>query len=155
MTDTANWLIHDHSKYEDLLAEFKDTVAIEDWKDADQLFRLLVTNLKGHMAMEEEVLYPAYEQASHLPQGPTQALRHEHDQIVKLVEDINRVIKTRDSTHMLDCVTYLEKCMIKHHEKEEDIFLPLASHVLDSNREAIMQKLNTFDASTAQRKWKL
>jgi hemerythrin-like domain-containing protein len=105
------------------------------------------------MALEEEVLYPAYEAAVEAPQGPTKALREEHDQIVRLVRDMVRVIKTRDSDHVLECLVHLEKQMIKHHEKEEDIFLPMASHILDAGREEISRQLADFDVTKAVRKW--
>jgi hemerythrin-like domain-containing protein len=118
MSASDNWLVHEHSLYEDLLSRCQDAVEIEDWSGADFVFRELVTHLKRHMALEEEVLYAAYETAGEAPQGPTTALR---------------VIKTRDSDHVLECLLHLEKQMIKHHEKEEDIFLPMASHILGRN----------------------
>jgi hypothetical protein len=43
--------------------------------------------------------------------------------------------------------------MIKNHEKEEDNFLPMASHILDARREEISQQLADFDMTKAVRKW--
>jgi iron-sulfur cluster repair protein YtfE (RIC family) len=153
MSSTNNWLIHEHSLYENLLSQCTEAVEIEDWKTANLLFKKLVTHLKRHMALEEEVLYPAYEAATHAPQGPTSALREEHDHIVRLIMDMTRVIKTRDSDYVLECLAHLEKQMIKHHEKEEDIFLPMASHILDAKREEISRQLAEFDLSKTSRKW--
>ena len=153
MSGSDNWLVHEHSLYEDLLTRCQDAAEIEDWSSADLVFRELVTDLKRHMALEEEVLYPAYETAVEAPQGPTTALREEHDQIVRLVRDMLRVIKTRDSDYVLECLVHLEKQMIKHHEKEEDIFLPMATHILDARREEISQQLADFDISKSARKW--
>ncbi len=153
MSSTENWLVHEHSLYENLLSRCTEAIEIEDWKTADLLFRKMVTHLKRHMALEEEVLYPAYEAETHAPQGPTGALREEHDHIVRLVTDMSRVIKTRDSDHVLECLVHLEKQMIKHHEKEEDIFLPMASHILEAKREDISRQLDEFDMSRTNRKW--
>ena len=153
MSSTNNWLIHEHSLYENLLSQCTEAVEIEDWKTVNLLFKRLVTHLKRHMALEEEVLYPAYEAAAHAPQGPTSALREEHDHIVRLIMDMARVIKTRDSDYVLECLAHLEKQMIKHHEKEEDIFLPMASHILDAKREEISRQLAEFDLSKTSRKW--
>ncbi len=153
MSGTDNWLEHEHSLYEDLLSLCQDAVESEDWGTADELFERLVSSLKRHMALEEEVLYPAYETDPHAPQGPTAALRREHDQIVHLVSDMAQVIKTRGSEHVLECLVHLEKQMIKHHEKEEDIFLPMASHILDAKREEISRKLAEFNPSKSARKW--
>ena len=153
MQSTENWLIHEHSLYENLLSQCTEAIEIEDWGTADLLFKRMVTHLKRHMALEEEVLYPAYEAETHAPQGPTGALREEHDHIVRLIMDMSRVIKTRNSDYVLECLVHLEKQMIKHHEKEEDLFLPMASHILNANREDISRQLSEFDTSKSGRKW--
>jgi hypothetical protein len=43
--------------------------------------------------------------------------------------------------------------MLKHHEKEEEIFLPMASHLLLERRDEIMRKLKAFDSEKGQRDW--
>lgn len=153
MNSTDNWLVHEHSLYEDLLSQCQDAAEIEDWGTVNLIFNQLVTHLKRHMALEEEVLYPAYESAPHAPQGPTTALREEHDHIVRLIRDIARIIKTRNSEHVLECLAHLENRMIKHHEKEEDIFLPMASHILNASHDELLRKLDEFDGSKIKRKW--
>ncbi len=153
MSSTDNWLTHEHSLYENLLSECTEAIGIEDWGTADSLFKKMVVHLKRHIAVEEEVLYPAYEAATHAPQGPTGALREEHDHIVRLIMDMARVIKTKDSDYVLECLAHLERQMIKHHEKEEDIFLPMASHILDARRDEISRQIAEFDMSKTGRKW--
>jgi len=153
MNSTDNWLVHEHSLYEDLLSECKDAAEIEDWENVQLIFDQLVTHLKRHIALEEEVLYPAYESASHAPQGPTTALREEHGALIRLIRDLAQIINTRDSEHLLESLAYLENRMIKHHEKEEDIFLPMASHILNASRDELLRRLGEFDASKTVRKW--
>ena len=153
MSTMDNWLEHEHSLYEDLLSRCAIAAENEEWGRVDLLFGQLVTSLKRHMAMEEEVLYPAYEAEPNAPQGPTRALREEHDRIVQLVRDVAHVIRSRGSEHLLECLEHLEKAMIKHHEKEEDIFLPMASHILRESRDELLQRLDAFDASKSRRKW--
>ena len=153
MGSTDNWLVHEHSLYEELLSRCQEAADMESWETADLTFRELVTHLKRHMALEEEVLYPAYESSTHAPQGPTTALRQEHDNIVRMLRDMARVLRTRDSDLLLECLALLENLMIKHHEKEEDIFLPMASHILRESRAALLKRLDAFDASKIRRKW--
>ena len=153
MNSTDNWLVHEHSLYENLLSECHDAVENEDWESVNLIFSQLVIHLKRHIALEEEVLYPAYESAAHAPQGPTTALREEHSTIIRLLQDMAPVIRTRDSEHLLECLAHLENQMIKHHEKEEDIFLPMASHILNASHDELLSKLSKFDASKIKRKW--
>ena len=153
MNSTDNWLVHEHSLYEDLLSECHDAVENEDWEGVNLIFNQLVMHLKRHITLEEEVLYPAYESAPHAPQGPTTALREEHSTIIRLLQDMAPVIRTRDSEHLLYCLAHLENQMIKHHEKEEDIFLPMASHILNSSRDELLSRLRQFDGSAPHREW--
>ena len=153
MNSNDNWLVHEHSLYENLISQCQEAAEIEDWGTVNLAFKELITHLKRHMALEEEVLYPAYESAPHAPQGPTTALREEHSNIVRMIRDMARVIKTRDSEHALECLAHLEIQMIKHHEKEEDIFLPMASHILNSSHDKLLRKLAEFDGSKIHRKW--
>jgi hemerythrin-like domain-containing protein len=153
MNNTENWLVHEHSLYEELLSRCQEAVDMEDWETANLAFHEFVMHLKRHMALEEEVLYPAYEAAAHAPQGPTIALREEHAGIVRLIHDMARIIKSRDSEHVLQGLEQLERLMIKHHEKEEDIFLPMASHILRASRAELLRKLDEFDVSKIQGRW--
>jgi hemerythrin-like domain-containing protein len=153
MNSADNWLVHEHTLYEDLLSRCLDAVQIEDWGTVDLGFHELVTHLKRHMALEEEVLYPAYESMPNVPQGPTMALREEHSNLVRLIQDLAQIIKNRSLEHVLECLVYLEKQMIKHHEKEEDIFLPMAGHILHASHDEVLRKLDEFDASKIERKW--
>lgn len=153
MSENANWLNHDHLEYETLLYDCNAAAEQEDWKSARVLFQKLVSHLKVHMRIEEEILYPAYENAVNVPQDPTQALREEHDEIVRLMRDLSRVLKTNDSQLFLESLLPLERVMLKHHEKEEEIFLPLASHLLLDRRDEIVHKLQAFDGEKGQRNW--
>jgi hypothetical protein len=118
MNRTHNWLVHEHSLYENLLFRCQDAAEVEEWRAVDLAFSESVTHLRRQMAVEEEVLYPAYESAPDAPQGPTTALREAHSDIVRPVHGVARVIKARGSEHVLECRAHLEKQMIRHHEKE-------------------------------------
>jgi len=155
MSGPYDWLTHDHSEYEVLLFRCQESVSQEDWDTAFAAFESLVAHLKAHMAMEEEILYPAYEAIEEFPQGPTESLRHEHDEIVRHMRDLKRVLKTRNSEHVFESLLPLEKLMIKHHEKEEDIFLPMAGYFLLPHREDILARLEQFDPARARRNWDL
>jgi hemerythrin-like domain-containing protein len=147
MRKVDNWLLHDHSQHEELLERCQEAVEIEDWDTADSAFRELYAEMKWHITQEEEVVYPAYEAEVGAPDEPTAALRAEHHKIIDFMKDLREVFGSRDSEHVLDCLAQLEQLMIKHHEKEEDIFLPMASRILEGNRDAILGKLNAFNAA--------
>lgn len=155
MTRTDSWLVHEHALYENLLSRCRDAAEAEDWGSVDRAIRELATQLERHMTLEEEVLYPAYEASPHAPQGPTRALREEHAAIIRLIQDIARIIGSRDSDAVLESLVQLEYRMITHHEKEEDIFLPMASHILNGSREELLRRLAGFNMAKIPRRWKV
>lgn len=153
MSDNADWLHHDHVDYEALLLDCQTAAEQEDWRAVKRLFEELVDRVRLHMAMEEEVLYPAYEEAMDTPQGPTAALRQEHDEIYRLLRDLSRVLVANDSDIFLESLLPLEKVMTKHHEKEEEIFLPMAGHALLARQDEIQRRLKDLDIETSGRDW--
>lgn len=155
METESDWLNHDHRGFEALLARCEEAAEREDWKSARTLFDELVGHLKSHMQMEEEVLYPAYEALAEAPQGPTVALRAEHNEIVRLIRDLSRVLSTQSSDLFVDALSPLDKVLTAHHQKEEEIFLPMAGHALLEKREEITARLKQLGEGQSMRKWEL
>ena len=56
MNKDANWLVHDHRKYDEALKDCEFAAGVEDWKTAIKLFNIFVEDLKLHMMME--CIYP-------------------------------------------------------------------------------------------------
>jgi iron-sulfur cluster repair protein YtfE (RIC family) len=153
MNDSVDWLNHDHRKYEALLLRCQIAAENEDWEDVEKGFEELAKDLKTHIVMEENILYPAYEFETNTPSGPTAALRREHDEIVRLLRDLSRVIPTRNSEQLLESFAPLERAMELHHDKEEEIFLPMAGHALLGKRSEILERLKGFDVTKSSRDW--
>ena len=155
MSSRYNWLVHDHSDHEELLTECLDAVDVEDWHTAERVFSNLIGRLKTHIELEEEVLFPAYESRTEDPEGPTRSLRDEHIRIVQFIHDTSSVLETRNSQAGLECLVELERLLVGHHEKEEDIFLPMASLILESDREELLQNMRDFITSKKTTEWKV
>ena len=153
MNEAYEWLFHEHSGTEELLRECVEDAEMYSWDDCDTNFKALVEGLKEHIAMEEEVVFPAYERLTDLPQDPIKALRAEHDEIVRLLRDILIILKTRDADHIVESIQPLETVLTSHHEKEEDFFLPLAGFFLIPHQADLEQEMKNFDPATATRKW--
>lgn len=153
MQKEYDWIFHEHSSFEELLEEIIEQADIQLWRECEDNFELLVGRVKRHMGMEEEVLYPAYEQIPDLPLDPVNVLREDHDNIVRLFSDINKILKMRDSEQLLDVISPLVEALNTHHRNEEDFFLPLAGFLLLPYRDQIMEDLKSFSPATIQRKW--
>jgi iron-sulfur cluster repair protein YtfE (RIC family) len=151
MSEPKNWLVHGHSDFEQLLHESMAAVEKWDWQQAKDLFHELSSQIEKHMAMEDEVLYPAYESFADLPQEPIRALKDEHEKINQLVGDVETVLDTNDSEHVLESMTRFEGILLDHHEKEESIFLPMAGHFLEPLKETLLERMREFDDSAEEK----
>lgn len=155
MNATHAWLLHDHRHYETLLGECEEAVRAADWPRAARLLRDLIALLKGHFLAEEQVLFPAYEDLVHSPECPTTHLRGEHDQMRDLLRAISLALQQQQAEQTLQAFLRLQQIMERHHEKEEEIFLPMAGHALLEKREEVMERLKRLDWKSALRTWKI
>ncbi len=111
------------------------------------MFEIFASKFESHMAVEEEVLFPAYEGVKGIPKEPMRALREEHQRIMRFLLDIRAVLKIQDANHVMESLGPFEEAMLNHHEKEESFFLPMAEYFLNPQKEILLARLQEFNAS--------
>ena len=156
MNEETNWLYHDHLDLEDLLDDCSAAAKRGDWPGTTRLYGRLLARLKGHMRIEEEVLFPAYEQMPGAPSEPTASLRNDHDAMVRWCRDLHFGIQGQDAGGFLGALKSLRALLARHDEKEEHLFLPMAGHALLGQREEILSRLKGLDwkeGATTTRNW--
>lgn len=155
MRSTEHWLVHNHTKFEQLIRECRDAADISDWWALEKKFRNLVELLHYHMAQEEEVLFPAYEEKRKHEHKSTQELYNEHSVIVNCLRNLDKLIDSQSSQLAHTCLVSLEQLMIEHNKKEEQTFLPFASHMLFEDRDELVLKLKNFVLTNRSRRWNI
>lgn len=153
MSDTANWLVHDHRKFDAALQACEFAAGAEDWKEASRIFRDFVNDLKLHMRMEDEVLYPFFKEEVGDPQDEIAALSDEHDQIVRLLRDLAAVIVNKDYDHFEESLKPLYQALTEHNEHEELVFSRLSGHALLTRRNEILRRLEALEPQAGRRVW--
>ncbi len=144
MKEPTNWLVHDHRKYEAALEECEMAAGAGDWKAAIRLFQEFVDDLKVHMRMEDEVLYPAFVESVDNSAEAVADLSDEHDRIAQLLHDLAHVIKRNDMDHFEDSLTPLYKAMTTHNEHEEQVLLGMGNDSLLMRKDEILARLKTL-----------
>lgn len=148
MSETSSWLLHDHRRYEAMLGQLEEQAEIEDWSAVRATFDRLRRELALHIDMENRVLYPAYEALPGTPPAPTAALRREHDEIARLLRDAAHVLEHSNSDLFLEALGMLDRALTRHHENEEEFFLPMAGHALLARKQEVLRRLAEFDPQT-------
>jgi hemerythrin-like domain-containing protein len=92
--------------------------------------------------MEEEVLFPAFEQATGMTDGgPTFVMRSEHDQMRGLLEQMETAADGGDRDELIDLGDTLLMLIQQHNQKEEQMLYPLAEQALGADWAKIRERL--------------
>lgn len=134
-----NWLNHDHKEFEAAVYKCRNACHEEEWSVVERLFPDLRFSYREHVRIEEEVLFPAYEAHPGVSSGPTDSLTADHVQIFNLMNRIADRLNKKSLDSLAEDFSLLYRILVKHHEKEEEIFLPMASEALYSDKDAILQ----------------
>jgi hemerythrin-like domain-containing protein len=122
--------------------ELLDTDDIEAARPAWQKFD---AGMRRHIAMEEEVLFPAIEMASGMHNGgPTDVMRMEHRQMQGLLEQIAAAIEAGDSEQALDVGDTLLMLIQQHNVKEESMLYPMAENLLSDQWADLKARLEQY-----------
>lgn len=124
-------LLAEHHKYcDELFAGAEEGVAKQDWAAAGPALRRLLNALETHFRAEEDILFPAFEQASGLRSGPTEVMRGEHRQMRELLQMLQQALADKDSEAFAGAAETLLILMQQHNLKEENILYPLCERTL-------------------------
>jgi len=82
------------------------------------------------MKIEEQVLFPAFEQASGISGGPTRVMREEHQQMLAMLDEIASAIAARNAEDFRALAQLFEGLLTAHSTKEERVLYPLCDEAL-------------------------
>ncbi len=94
-----------------------------------------------HLDWEETVLFPAFEQATGMTQGPTAVMRSEHERMRALLQAMADAIRNDDIETALDQGDTLLLFTQQHNQKEEAMLYPMAENALQGQWPSLAQRL--------------
>lgn len=136
----------DHHTCDDLFASAEEAVAKKDWDSARSLFDRFQAAMAHHLAMEEEVLFPAFEARTGMSMGPTQVMRSEHVQMRDLIANMGRAVAESDQDSYLGLSETLNMLMQQHNLKEENVLYPMTDQVLGGERDDLIRSMQAISA---------
>lgn len=141
MTSISAFLTPDHQHCDTLFAAAEDAAGRGEWQTAAEAWARFHDALRHHFAMEEEVLFPAFESRTGMTHGPTQVMRMEHRQMGDLLNQLADALARQDTDAFLgDCETLLIT-MQQHNMKEEQMLYHMADQVLAGEAEDVIGRM--------------
>ncbi len=131
----------DHRRCDALWAEV-ERAGGDDRLSAVEAF---VQAVRNHLAMEEDVLFPAFEEATGMAgMGPTVVMRSEHEQMRGVLDLVERAALAGDFDEVLDQGDTLHILTQQHNSKEEQVLYPASEMHLAGRWDELRPRLERY-----------
>jgi hemerythrin-like domain-containing protein len=135
----------DHRDCDARWADVEELLDTEDIDAARPAWQKFEAGMRRHMAMEEEVLFPALESAAQMGDGsPTAVMRTEHQQMRGLLDQIAAAMESGDADQAMDTGDTLLMLLQQHNIKEEGTLLPIAENALAGQWASMAARLEAY-----------
>jgi len=145
METISDFLSSDHHRCDGLFATAEDVAGEGDWERIAAEFGVFLESMRHHFAMEEEVLFPAFEERTGMTMGPTQVMRMEHQQMRGLFDAMAQAVEKRDRDDYLGQAETLLVLMQQHNLKEEQILYRMADQMLGGDVPEVIGRLRAVN----------
>jgi iron-sulfur cluster repair protein YtfE (RIC family) len=123
----------DHRHCDEIWAEVEAAIEAGSDEAARAVWRRFDEELRRHLRMEEEILFPAFENATGMTGGgPTFVMRAEHVQMRGLLDQMATTVAAGDFQELLDEGDTLLLLIQQHNQKEEQMLYPMSEQALAS-----------------------
>lgn len=126
---------HDHARLDELLQRF-ESLNGTNFAAASPIFAEFKSGLERHIAWEEEILFPIFENKTSMrDSGPTVVMRWEHTLIKDFLYKIHGRLAQQQKASGED-VQAIRNLLQIHNHKEENTLYPALDSMLDSAERA-------------------
>ncbi|SEL24857.1 Hemerythrin HHE cation binding domain-containing protein [Colwellia chukchiensis] len=125
MTSIPEFMTAKHRECDEVFIAAENAITDNNWPLAAQTFNQFAKELELHLQAEEEILFPEFEQATGITQGPTQVMRGEHQQMRALVADLTQALNEKNQQAYIGASETLMVLMQQHNMKEEMMLYPM------------------------------
>lgn len=141
----AAFFAQDHQDCDTRWAELEEKLDGADEATAQALWQAFDSSMRRHLAMEEDILFPAFDARSGMGGGgPTAMMRMEHQQMRGLLDQIGASIASGDTEEALDIGDTLLMLIQQHNMKEEGMLYPMAQNMLSGEWADLASKLEKY-----------
>ncbi len=139
------FMAQDHKDCDRLFSKAENAVAGGDWAAASQSFNAFVDAMERHLGVEEEALFPAFEQETGILTGPTEMMRMEHQQMRTLFAEMGEALQQKNTDDYLGTAETLLIMMQQHNMKEEQILYNIMSQRLPEDANQWLEKFHNWE----------
>ena len=141
----AGFFAQDHSDCDARWADVEELLDTADIDSARPAWKKFDTSMRQHLAMEEDILFPAFDARSGMGGGgPTAMMRMEHQQMRGLLDQIGAAMDAGDTEEAMDIGDTLLMLIQQHNVKEEGMLYPMAENMLAGEWAVLAEQLEKY-----------
>jgi len=141
MAGIGEYMINHHKECDEVFARAEEAVGAADWARAQADFEVFAHQMERHFEMEENLLFPEFENKTGHRGGPTQVMRMEHDQMRVVMHEMRAALEAKDAQQYLGLSETFLVLMQQHNYKEEGILYNMIDQVLGDQVEKLVSQL--------------
>jgi hemerythrin-like domain-containing protein len=138
MSRISEVMARDHKACDERFAVAEAAAAAADLGQAAGEFEAFAAALERHFRVEEEQLFPAFERATGMRDGPTEMMRIEHADMRELLDQLRAALGTADAAEFLGLADTLNVLIQQHNLKEEQVLYALLDEALPGEADELL-----------------
>lgn len=141
----SQYFTKQHREADDFWAATENAVESRDDAAIGKAFSAFNHSLRQHLLLEEEVLFPAFEEATGIVQGPTMVMRAEHRQMRALLDQMNAALAASDYDTLMDAGDTLFTLISQHNMKEEGMLYRMSEQALSDAWPSLRERARKYE----------
>ena len=141
----AAFFVQDHRDCDARWADVEELLDTDDIEMAGAAWQKYDASMRRHIAMEDEVLFPAFDARSGMAGGgPVMVMKTEHQQMLGLLDQIGEAIEAGNAGEAMDIGDTLLMLIQQHNVKEEGMLYPMAEDMLSGDWDDLVAQLDKY-----------
>lgn len=145
MNPISDYLAAEHGHCDQAFIEAESTVDQGHWGQANTHLNQFCSSMQRHFEREEQVLFPAFEEATGQLAGPTTIMRMEHEQMRQMMHTLQQALADEHREKFLGGADTLLSLMQQHNLKEENMLYRMADQILSGQANQLLNDMHLLD----------
>jgi len=139
MESISSYMQQDHVVIDGIAERAVGAAEARDWgvlaRDGAEFLR----RLRQHIEVEENVLFPAFEQRTGMSAGgPSVQMREEHEQMQPILAQMQSAVAAQDGAGYQRATKALLDILMPHNQKEEQMMYPMLDEAMGEDAQALL-----------------
>lgn len=145
MESITHYMQQDHVLIDGIAANAVAAAESRDWAGLASEGGEFLRRLRQHIEIEEDVLFPAFEQRTGMSQGgPSVQMRVEHEQMQPILARMQSAIAAQDASEYISASRALFDILVPHNLKEEQMMYPMLDQAVGDDAPTLLADVKGF-----------